>query len=113
VPCLNSERRHVRVLHKHDDSEAQQGEALVNLDILQTEKRTAILALARLHGPSNVRVFGSAAKRQNNPDSDVDFLVDLDAGRDLFDLGGLQADLRDLFSASVDSSKRLAFTLHC
>lgn len=74
----------------------------MNLDILQTEKRAAILALARMHGASNVRVFGSVARREENPDSDVDFLVDLDAGRDLFDLGSLQADLRDLLSASVD-----------
>lgn len=74
----------------------------MNLDILQTEKRAAILALARLHGASNVRVFGSVARREDTPDSDIDFLVDVDAGRDLFDLGGLQADLRDLLSASVD-----------
>ncbi len=74
----------------------------VNLDILQTEKRAAILALAKLHGASNVRVFGSVARREDHPDSDVDFLVDLDDGRDLFDLGGLQADLRDLLCAPID-----------
>jgi predicted nucleotidyltransferase len=74
----------------------------VTLETLQNEKRSAILALARQHGASNVRVFGSVARRESGPSSDVDFLVDLDAGRDLFDLGGLQADLRDLLSTSVD-----------
>jgi len=74
----------------------------VTLDTLQSEKRPAILALARLHGASNVRVFGSVARRENGPGSDIDFLVDLEPGRDLFDLGGLQADLRDLLSTSVD-----------
>jgi uncharacterized protein len=58
--------------------------------------------LARLYGASNVRIFGSLARSEAATDSDVDFLVDLEAGRDLFDLGGLQADLRDLLAASVD-----------
>jgi predicted nucleotidyltransferase len=74
----------------------------VTLETLQSEKRPAILALARLHGASNVRVFGSVARHESGPGSDIDFLVDLEAGRDLFDLGGLQADLRDLLSTSVD-----------
>ena len=60
------------------------------------------MALARLHGASNLRVFGSVARRESGPNSDIDFLVDLEAGRDLFDLGGLQADLRDLLGTSVD-----------
>ena len=74
----------------------------MTLETLQLEKRPAILALARLHGASNVRVFGSVARRESGPNSDIDFLVDLEAGRDLFDLGGLQADLRDLLGTSVD-----------
>lgn len=74
----------------------------MTLEILQTEKRPGILALARRHGASNVRVFGSVARREHSPGSDIDFLVDLEAGRDLFDLGGLQADLRDLLAMPVD-----------
>jgi predicted nucleotidyltransferase len=74
----------------------------MTLAIVQSEKRSAILALARLYGASNVRIFGSLARSEAATDSDVDFLVDLEAGRDLFDLGGLQADLRDLLAASVD-----------
>jgi len=74
----------------------------VTLETLQLEKRFAILALARLHGASNLRVFGSVARRESRPGSDIDFLIDLEAGRDLFDLGGLQADLRDLLGTSVD-----------
>ena len=69
---------------------------------LRDEKRSAILSLARQHGASNVRVFGSMARGENGPGSDIDFLVDLDAGRDIYDLGGLQADLRDLLATPVD-----------
>lgn len=35
-------------------------------------------------------------------DSDIDFLVDLEPGRNIFDLGGLLEDLRDLLQAPVD-----------
>ncbi len=75
----------------------------MTLATLQLDKRLAIMALARLHGASNVRIFGSVARGESGDASDVDFLVDLEAGRDLFDLGGLQADLRDLLGKSVDS----------
>jgi len=60
------------------------------------------MALARLYAASNVRVFGSVARGESGYGSDINFLVDLAAGRDLFDLGGLQADLRDLLGAAVD-----------
>lgn len=74
----------------------------MTLDTLRTEKREEILRIAASHGASNVRVFGTIARGENGPESDIDFLVDLEAGRDLFDLGSLQADLRDLLGTSVD-----------
>ena len=61
-----------------------------------------ILRLAELHGCRNVRVFGSVATGEDRVESDVDFLVDLDEGRNLFDLGGLLADLRDTLASDVD-----------
>lgn len=64
--------------------------------------RSEILSLAAKHGARNVRVFGSVARGEARPDSDVDFLVDLDAGRTLLDLGGLLMDLRRLLDRSVD-----------
>lgn len=72
------------------------------LEKLRAEKRNAILRLAELHGCRNVRVFGSVATGENREDSDVDFLVDLDEGRNLFDLGGLLADLKDELQRDVD-----------
>ncbi len=66
------------------------------------DKREAILALAAKHGAYNVRVFGSVAEGNADEASDVDFLVDMQPGRSLFDLGGLLMDLQDLLGRKVD-----------
>jgi predicted nucleotidyltransferase len=47
-------------------------------------------------------VFGSVASGENGPNSDVDFLVDLDKGRGLLDMGGLLSDLEELLGVEVD-----------
>lgn len=69
--------------------------------ILETKKE-AILQIAAKHGARNVRVFGSVARGEARPDSDVDFLVDMEPGRTLFDMGGLLMELRDLLGLQVD-----------
>ena len=66
------------------------------------DKREAILALAAKYGASNVRVFGSVAEGKADEASDVDFLVDMEPGRSLFDMGGLLMDLQDLLGRKVD-----------
>lgn len=53
------------------------------LDTLRS-RRQAILALSQQYGARRVRVFGSVARGEDRPDSDVDFLVDLPRGYDLF-----------------------------
>ncbi len=74
----------------------------MNSDKLFQEKRETILQIARRHGATNVRVFGSVTRGETRPDSDVDFLVDLDEGRSLLDLGGLLMDLQELLGCPVD-----------
>jgi uncharacterized protein len=66
------------------------------------DKRDEILALAARHGASNVRVFGSVATGTAGEASDVDFLVDLEPDRSLFDLGGLLMELQELLGRNVD-----------
>lgn len=65
-------------------------------------RRSEILHVARARGATRVRVFGSVARGDATEMSDVDFLVDLDVGRGLFDLGGLLIDLRELLGYHVD-----------
>jgi uncharacterized protein len=66
------------------------------------KKRRQILALANKYGARNVRVFGSVARGEARPDSDIDFLVGLEPGRSLFDLGGLLYELQSLLGVEVD-----------
>ena len=66
------------------------------------DKKDQILALAAKYGASNVRIFGSVALGTADADSDIDFLVDMEKGRSLFDLGGLLMDLQELLNRKVD-----------
>jgi len=64
--------------------------------------RLVIVNLAAQYGAYNVRVFGSVARGEADLESDVDFLVDLEMGRSLLDLGGLLMDLQELLGCRVD-----------
>lgn len=65
-------------------------------------KKKDILKNAAKHGARNIRIFGSVARGEARSDSDVDFLVDMEPGRTLFDMGGLLMDPRDLLGLQVD-----------
>lgn len=69
---------------------------------LLKSKREEILSIAAQYGARNVRVFGSVARAEADDQSDIDFLVEMEAGRSLFDLGGLQADLEATLGHPVD-----------
>jgi len=65
-------------------------------------RRGEILAAARRRRASHVRVFGSVARGDAGPDSDVDFLVDFDEEASLLDQVGLIQDLHELLGVGVD-----------
>jgi uncharacterized protein len=66
-------------------------------------QRQAILALSRQYGAGHIRVFGSVARGEDRPDSDVDFLVDLPRGYDLFSQRlPLAEELTDLLGRRVE-----------
>ena len=69
---------------------------------LLDEKREDILRVAAAHGARDVRVFGSWARGDARPDSDIDLLVRLEPGRSLLDLVAIKQDLEDLLGCSVD-----------
>lgn len=69
---------------------------------LLRDKREAMLRIAASHGASHVRVFGSVARGEATPVSDVDLLVELEPGRSLLDHIALQQDLEDLLGRKVD-----------
>jgi predicted nucleotidyltransferase len=55
-----------------------------------------------MHGARSVRVFGSRARGDAKPDSDLDLLVTLDPGRTLLDLVAIKQDLEDFLRYPVD-----------
>lgn len=72
------------------------------IDKQLTAKREEILRLCETYGARNLRVFGSVARGEADAQSDVDFLVEMEPGRSLFDLGGLQYELERLLDRPVD-----------
>lgn len=61
-----------------------------------------ILRVARQHGASTVRIFGSRARGNHRPDSDLDLLVTLEPHRSLLDVVAIKQDLEDLLHYPVD-----------
>lgn len=74
------------------------------------EKRDDILNLAARYGAYNVRIFGSIVRGTSTPESDIDFLVDMEPDRSLLDRIGLMQELEDVFGCKVDVV--LAHALH-
>ncbi|MDP8237441.1 MAG: nucleotidyltransferase family protein [Candidatus Erginobacter occultus] len=66
------------------------------------EHRDTIISLARRYGITSIRLFGSTARGDDGPGSDLDFLVEMEPGRSLFDLGGFQVDLEEALGCKVD-----------
>jgi predicted nucleotidyltransferase len=66
------------------------------------ERREEILRAAARYGASNVRIFGSVARGEAGPESDVDVLVDLELGRSLLDHAALLLELEALLGCPVD-----------
>lgn len=69
---------------------------------LLSSKRDEIQRVAASHGAVRLRVFGSVARGETRPDSDVDLLVNLEPGRDLLDLVAIKQDLQVLLGTAVD-----------
>ncbi len=65
-------------------------------------RRHDLVAAAAAHGVSGLRVFGSVARGQDRPDSDVDLLADLPPAMSLSGLARLQADLEAIVGTRVD-----------
>jgi predicted nucleotidyltransferase len=74
----------------------------IRIDKVLKEKCDEVLQIAASYGARNVRIFGSLARGEAGPDSDIDILVNLDSGRSLLDIIALKQDLEDLLGCEVD-----------
>lgn len=72
--------------------------------------RDRIVELATAAGASNVRVFGSVARGTDEPDSDIDLLVDFDITKGLLPIVDLRAQLEQLLGETVDVAPAAALS---
>ena len=73
----------------------------MDLETLRSHKQE-ILAIAHKYGASNISVFGSVARGEAGPLSDIDFLCDIEKGKSLLDIAKLKISLEDLLESKVD-----------
>jgi predicted nucleotidyltransferase len=71
------------------------------VDVIKDRRSDALRILSR-HGAHNPRIFGSIARGDARPSSDIDVLVEMDSERTLVDLVALEQDLTALFGRPVD-----------
>jgi uncharacterized protein len=71
-------------------------------------RRAEILRVAGHRRAHRIAVFGSVARGEAGPDSDLDLLVDFEPGTSLLDHVGLFQDLEELLGVAVDVVSRSA-----
>lgn len=64
--------------------------------------KSQISEIARKHNAERVYVFGSCARQEETPESDIDLLADFNERASLFDQVALQLDLADMLKSKVD-----------
>jgi uncharacterized protein len=74
----------------------------MGINELLKNKREEILRVAARHGASNVRIFGSVARGDQDEKSDLDLLVTMETGRSLLDHAALLLELQELLGCEVD-----------
>ena len=74
---------------------------MCQLDRLRRMKAD-IYRIAKRHNAEKVYVFGSCARKEETPESDVDLLADFNSDASLFDQVGMQLALEDTLNCKVD-----------
>jgi uncharacterized protein len=69
---------------------------------LSKKEKQQILNIAQTHGAKRVMLFGSYARGEVGPESDLDILVELAPTRTLLDIVAIKQDVEDLLGMRVD-----------
>lgn len=65
-------------------------------------KREQIINIAKQNKIHNVKLFGSVLREEDNPNSDIDFLVECSDDCSLFDIISLKYDLEEFLRRQID-----------
>ncbi len=65
-------------------------------------RREEIMNIAKKFGAKNVRVFGSVARGEEGPESDIDIIVEMEKGSSLLDIIAIKQDIEELLGREVD-----------
>jgi predicted nucleotidyltransferase/DNA-binding XRE family transcriptional regulator len=66
------------------------------------QRRQSLLSVCARYGVKNLRVFGSVARGEDTPESDIDLLIDLPPNMGLVGLGTLERELSEKLGTKVD-----------
>jgi uncharacterized protein len=83
------------------DRTSARGQAVTLEQCLQ-EKREEIKRIAARHGAYNIRIFGSVARGDAGPESDIDLLIDVGSNTSSWFPAGLILDLEALLGRRVE-----------
>jgi len=72
------------------------------MKIINSKNKKRLLEIFKEYGVIKAAIFGSYARGDQGNKSDIDFLIKMENGRTLMDLGGLNIDLEELFGRKVD-----------
>ena len=70
--------------------------------LLQAVDMSVLAEICRRHDVARVRVFGSVARGEATPDSDLDLIVDFSAPKSLFDIVRIELELSEALGRKVD-----------
>lgn len=66
------------------------------------DRRNEILAISKKYGAKSIRIFGSVARGEDRPDSDLDIIVEMEKGASLLDIIAIKQDIEDILGRNVD-----------
>lgn len=65
-------------------------------------RREDIVKITKKYGAKNVRVFGSMSRGEEDMDSDLDIIVEMEQGSSLLDIIAIKQDIEELLGRKVD-----------
>lgn len=75
---------------------------IMRLSKIIRSNRKEILKIAKSYGAKSLKVFGSCARGEDNTDSDIDLLIELEGGRSLLDIVAIKHEIESLTQRKVD-----------